>query len=90
MRKPPSEAGSIASGKSGSSSGSDKSGSKSDASSAAEKGGELSPLPSHTISGRGSAMTSPRSNGHYPKHLHSSHSSVENHYPKSNASNPYG
>jgi len=90
VRKPPSESGSIASGKSGSSSGSDKSGSKSNASSAAEEGGETSPFPSHTAPGSENAMPGPRSNGHYSKNVHSSHSSVENHYPKSNGSNPYG
>ena len=41
----------------------------------------------------GSATTAPRAEsgtGHYPRNVHSSQSSVENHYPKSNASNPYG
>ena len=94
MRKPASENGSIASGKSGSSAASEKSGSKGEESSA-EKGDHASPYPSHTISGArsASAMTGPRGasgTGHYPRNIHSSQSSVENHYPKSNGSNPYG
>ena len=97
VRKPQSENSSLASGKSGSSSSSDKSNSKSNASSA-EKGGEPSPPPSRTISKldgghSGSATTAPRADsgtGHYPRNVHSSQSSVENHYPKSNGSNPYG
>ena len=95
VRKPPSENSSLASGKSGSSSTSGKSGSKSDESNA-EKGGDgPSPLPSRPLSGghSGSGMTGPRTGSgaeHYPRNVHSSLSSVENHYPKSNGSNPYG
>ena len=96
VRKPPSESSSLASGKSGSSSSSSKSGGSKSSESHAEKGGEpTSPFPSNTISGARSASTAtgPRGtsrNGHYPKNIHSSQSSVENHYPKSNGSNPYG
>ena len=85
----------MASGKSGSSSASGKSGSKSDESNAERGDDGPSPFPSRTLSGArsGSAMTGPRSGsgtGHYPRNVHSSQSSVENHYPKSNGSNPYG
>ena len=95
VRKPPSENSSLASGKSGSSSTSGKSGSKSDESNA-EKGEDgPSPLPSRPLSGglSASGMTGPRSGSgteHYPRNVHSSQSSVEDHYPKSNGSNPYG
>ena len=95
VRKPPSENSSLASGKSGSSSAAGKSGSNSDESNAEKGYDDPSLFPSRTFSGgrHGSGVTGPRNGsgaGHYPKNLHSSQSSVEKHYPKSNGSNPYG
>jgi len=95
VRKPPSENSSLASGKSGSSSASGKSGKSSgskssDDGSTAEKGGDPSPYPPRTFSSRQNGSAPHSGSGHYPRNVHSSQSSVENHYPKSNGSNPYG